>query len=107
MNKNLEKRIAIIGAGPAGLGAAEALREKGYKNITIFEKGNRVGGQSLSCEYITEDKRKLVYDIGSIQPMSSKILRKLIRSYGLTYGRGPLEKKTKLPLPTRMELRKR
>lgn len=98
MNKNFEKRIAIIGAGPGGLGAAEALREKGYKNITVFEKNNRVGGQSLSCSYTTADNRSLMYDMGSIQPMSSKILRRLIKRYGLNYGRGPFENKTKLAI---------
>ncbi|MFX0036091.1 MAG: heterodisulfide reductase-related iron-sulfur binding cluster [Candidatus Hermodarchaeota archaeon] len=38
-----KEKIAIIGAGPAGLSAAYFLALKGYKP-TIFEKGNKVGG---------------------------------------------------------------
>jgi hypothetical protein len=89
-------KIAIIGAGPSGLATAEALWEKGYKNITLFEKLNRVGGQAMSCKYETADNRTLVYDMGSIQPMSSRILRNLLSTYGLGYGRGPLQNKKKV-----------
>lgn len=96
MKKSLDTKIAIIGAGPSGLGAAEALREKGYKNITVFDKSPRVGGQSLSCEYITPDNRTLIYDMGSIQPLGSKILFRLLKKYGLSFGRGPLENKKKV-----------
>jgi hypothetical protein len=95
LKKSLDTKIAIIGAGPSGLGAAEALREKGYTNITVFDKLPRVGGQSLSCEYSAPDGRKLVYDIGSVQPLGSPILHRLLKSYGLSFGRGPLENKSK------------
>lgn len=37
------KRVAIIGAGPAGLTAAKDLREKGYR-VTVFEKLPAAGG---------------------------------------------------------------
>ncbi|MGV3640192.1 MAG: NAD(P)-binding protein [Adhaeribacter sp.] len=96
MRKAADTKIAIIGAGPAGLGAAEALREKGYTHITIFDKNSRVGGQALSCVYETPDKRQLVYDLGSVQPLSSKILLRLLKENGLHFGRGPLENKSKL-----------
>lgn len=39
----LNKRIAIVGSGPAGLTAAFLLAKKGYK-ITIFEKNSKIGG---------------------------------------------------------------
>jgi hypothetical protein len=93
---SLNRRIAIIGAGPSGLAAAEALREKGYKNITVFEKSGRAGGQSLSCTYVTEDQQHLLYDLGSVQPLSSKILRRLFKRYDLHFGRGPLINKSKV-----------
>lgn len=37
------KKIAIIGAGPAGISCAVELRKKGYK-VTIFEKEEKIGG---------------------------------------------------------------
>ncbi len=41
-------KIAIIGAGPAGLTAAHYLSLKGYR-VTVFEKESRPGGMLLSC----------------------------------------------------------
>ena len=37
------KRVAIIGAGPAGLAAAHALNRMGYE-VTVFEKNEAAGG---------------------------------------------------------------
>lgn len=37
-------RIAIIGAGPAGLAAGHALLARGFDTFTIFEKASAVGG---------------------------------------------------------------
>lgn len=37
------KRIAIVGAGPAGMAAAWALIKKGY-SVKLFEKSDKVGG---------------------------------------------------------------
>lgn len=84
-NKN--SRICIIGAGPGGLSTAEALRERGYTHITILEKRNRVGGQSMSLAYKTSDGRDIIYEIGSIQPTSSTHLFRLIKRYGLHLGK--------------------
>ena len=38
-------RIAIIGAGVAGLTAAEALRRRGYTDVVLYEANDRVGGK--------------------------------------------------------------
>ncbi|MFZ9873681.1 MAG: FAD-dependent oxidoreductase, partial [Steroidobacteraceae bacterium] len=38
------KRIAVIGAGPAGLAAATTLAERGHQ-VTLFEADSRIGGQ--------------------------------------------------------------
>jgi glutamate synthase (NADPH/NADH) small chain len=38
-----EQSIGIIGAGPAGLAAAEALRSQGYQ-VTVYDRHDRVGG---------------------------------------------------------------
>ena len=42
------KRIAIIGAGPAGLTFARLLVEQSGHAVTLFERSHRVGGKSLS-----------------------------------------------------------
>jgi cation diffusion facilitator CzcD-associated flavoprotein CzcO len=36
--------IAIVGGGFGGVGAATMLRREGYEDVTVFEKGERVGG---------------------------------------------------------------
>jgi 2,4-dienoyl-CoA reductase (NADPH2) len=39
-----KKRIAVIGAGPAGLACATTLGERGHA-VTLFEQSNEIGGQ--------------------------------------------------------------
>ena len=41
--KPCRERIAVIGGGPAGIAAASALTEEGYR-VTIFEKDRSLGG---------------------------------------------------------------
>ena len=53
-------RIAIIGAGPAGLATAWFLKARGFKNVTIFERYGRVGGL---CFTINEGYRS--FDLGA------------------------------------------
>ncbi|EDW05050.1 GH18004 [Drosophila grimshawi] len=38
-------RIIIIGSGPSGIAAATRLLEQGFKNVTIFEAEDRIGGR--------------------------------------------------------------
>lgn len=38
------KRIAVVGAGPAGLAAAVTSAERGHR-VTLFEKSDQIGGQ--------------------------------------------------------------
>jgi len=38
------RSIAIVGGGFGGVGAAVLLKREGYENVTVFEKGERVGG---------------------------------------------------------------
>ena len=52
--------IAIIGAGPAGLGAAYRLNELGYKDWQIFERDSYVGGLAASFK----DQKNFIWDIG-------------------------------------------
>jgi protoporphyrinogen oxidase len=54
------RRVAIIGAGPTGLGAAYRLRELGLRNYTIFEKNVCAGGLAASfC-----DDAGFTWDVG-------------------------------------------
>jgi phytoene dehydrogenase-like protein len=41
-------RVAVVGAGPSGLTAADTLKKLGYEHVTVFEKNNRVGGKVYS-----------------------------------------------------------
>jgi NADPH-dependent glutamate synthase beta subunit-like oxidoreductase/ferredoxin len=48
IKKEKDKKIAIIGGGPAGMGAAWRLRLEGYK-VTIFEREKELGGKIYQC----------------------------------------------------------
>ena len=53
-------RIAIIGAGPAGLSTAWFLGKQGFHDVTVLEKLGRVGGL---CKSVTIDG--MSYDLGA------------------------------------------
>ncbi|MCX5644093.1 MAG: FAD-dependent oxidoreductase [Phycisphaerae bacterium] len=53
-------KILIIGAGPAGLGAAWRLHEAGHTNWELFEKDSRVGG--LAASHV--DASGFTWDLG-------------------------------------------
>lgn len=57
---NIRKKIAIIGAGPCGLGAAWRLHELGYDFYNLFEKNDYVGG--LAASFV--DRQGFTWDIG-------------------------------------------
>lgn len=44
-------RICIVGAGAAGLSAAHYLSARGYKNVTVLEAADRVGGKCHSIDF--------------------------------------------------------
>jgi predicted NAD/FAD-binding protein len=54
-------RIAVIGAGAAGLSAAYELRRIGYQRITVYDQLPRVGGKCL-----TQTIRGRRYEIGAL-----------------------------------------
>lgn len=58
-NKQSEYECCILGAGPAGLAAANELIKNNIKNIVIIEKNNLVGGLSR-----TEVKDNYRFDVG-------------------------------------------
>jgi dihydropyrimidine dehydrogenase (NAD+) subunit PreT len=56
------KRVAVIGGGPAGLGAAAALAQMGYM-VDIFENRNRLGGMMNLIPEHRLDKKIVETDI--------------------------------------------
>ncbi|KYF94525.1 hypothetical protein BE17_23035 [Sorangium cellulosum] len=44
-------RVAVVGAGAAGLTAAHTLKKLGYRNVTVFEQGDSAGGKTLAFEH--------------------------------------------------------
>jgi 2,4-dienoyl-CoA reductase (NADPH2) len=46
-----KKRVAVVGAGPAGLEASKTLAERGH-DVTLFERGSKIGGQLLHAVLI-------------------------------------------------------
>src|SRR6478609_12090793 len=45
-----QKRVAIIGGGPMGLGVAYYLGKQGVP-VTVYEAGDRVGGMTASFDF--------------------------------------------------------
>ena len=45
-----QKRIGIVGGGPAGLSCALALKNAGYENVVVIEKAEEVGGKCRTIQ---------------------------------------------------------
>ena len=56
------KKVAVVGGGPAGLGAAAALAQMGY-TVDIFESGDRLGGMMNLIPDHRLDKKVVETDI--------------------------------------------
>ena len=56
------KKVAVVGGGPAGLGAAAALAQMGY-TVDIFEGGDRLGGMMNLIPQHRLDKKVVETDI--------------------------------------------
>jgi glutamate synthase (NADPH/NADH) small chain len=66
----LAQSVGIIGAGPAGLAAAEMLRQRGYQ-VTVYDRYDRVGGLLIYGipgfkleKYVVERRHKLLVEGG-------------------------------------------
>lgn len=82
-DKGLGQRIAIIGAGAAGLTAAETLRQSGYSNVTVFERSERVGGKCCSVEIDGK-----MYELGAgILAASNRTALKLAQRFDVKLDR--------------------
>ncbi|HOZ22448.1 MAG TPA: NAD(P)-binding protein, partial [bacterium] len=56
------KRIAVIGGGPAGIGAAAVLAQLGYA-VDLYEQGRTPGGMARLIPDFRLDKKVLLADI--------------------------------------------
>ena len=86
-----DERIAVIGAGPAGLSAGHFLSELGYE-VTVFEANNEPGGMlvraipdfRLSNEDVRKDIKKLEeagLEIQCSAPLGKKQIAELQKEY--------------------------
>jgi oxygen-dependent protoporphyrinogen oxidase len=75
----MDNKVAIIGGGLSGLVIAEGLQRKGYKNVTVFEKDNRVGGKLHTVWYKGKS-----YEFGALFSMpSQKHLKALMKRFNV------------------------
>jgi protoporphyrinogen oxidase len=98
--KNL--RIGIVGAGPAGLTAAETLLDLGYSDVTILEKQDHPGGK---CRTIKHAGRNYELGAGVVSRNNVTVLN-IAKKYGVKISRlnTPsailLDSETRKPLKT-------
>lgn len=71
-------KIAIIGGGAGGVHIAYLLKQKGYSNVTIFEKEQEVGGKAHSITI-----ENIRYDTGPVATLKDRDLIDLFKSVGL------------------------
>ena len=70
-NERSDKKIAIVGSGPAGLAAADQLNKAGH-NVTVYERADRIGGllmygipnMKLAKNDVVERRVQLMRDAG-------------------------------------------
>ena len=64
------KTVGIIGAGPAGLGAASVLAQRGYK-VTVYEKRRKLGGMTNLIPDFRLDKKVVGTDIDFLKGLGA------------------------------------
>jgi protoporphyrinogen/coproporphyrinogen III oxidase len=79
---NTLARIGIVGAGCAGLTAAEELRGLGFKNVTVLESKSRSGGKIFSMEH-TERDQDFIVEGGTVWMIPSPLYDRYSTRYGL------------------------
>lgn len=75
----MDQKVAIIGGGLSGLVIAEGLQQRGYKNVTVFERDNRVGGKLYTIWYKGKS-----YEFGALFCLpSQKYLKALMKRFNI------------------------
>jgi dihydropyrimidine dehydrogenase (NAD+) subunit PreT len=64
------KRVAVIGSGPAGLGAATVLAQHGHK-VTVYERRERLGGMMHLIPDFRLDKQVVRRDIQFLKDLGA------------------------------------
>ena len=79
--EELDQSVGIIGAGPAGLAAAEELRRVGYQ-VTVYDRYDRVGGLMIYGipnfkleKEVVERRAKLIADAGVTYKLNFEVGR--------------------------------
>ena len=71
--KKRKEKVAIIGAGPAGLTAANDLAGMGYQ-VTVFEKESRVGGMMMwAIPSYRLPREQIMFDVSNIEARGVEI----------------------------------
>ena len=73
IDKDYEEKIAIIGAGPAGLSCAYYLARMGYVNVTVFDRNKEPGGMLvMGIPSYRLDRKALKGEIETLKKMGVK-----------------------------------
>lgn len=77
----LKSSIAIIGGGASGIAALSKLLENGYKNVSLLEASDRIGGRINTVPFASN-----VIDLGAqwIHGRKKNVVFQLVKNHGLT-----------------------
>ncbi|MEN0061041.1 MAG: FAD-dependent oxidoreductase [Myxococcota bacterium] len=84
-----ERRVCIIGGGASGIHMAWLLRRRGFRNVTVFERNDYVGGKVLTLE-----AGGVKHEMGACYTTPAyRQVRALLSEFGL-YDRAPVAGRT-------------
>ncbi len=94
-------RIGIVGAGCAGLTAAEELKKKGYTNITVLEAKKRAGGKVITIPFQDENgKPKGLYEGGTVFMLPGPLYLEYAKRFQMTIADGIIPRAQTIDLHT-------